>query len=105
MSVLQTIKSIKQRKNMLSNTQRPSGSRVPHARHHGTYSLNQIHTSITPEHTTYYNLDNQPATVPSNRMGQYIQQQLSESIASNIYFSSSDISENSFDSFDFGGQC
>lgn len=113
MNVLQTIKSIKERKKMLSSTQMVSVSQIPHVNQHAPSLGIQTYTNLTPQtlitqenlnanmarqqktHFDFHSLENPQTTIPLRRTGQYIEQELSNSPASN------NISESSYDSFDF----
>lgn len=112
-NVLQTIKSIKERKKMLSSTQMVSVSQIPHVNQQATSFGIQTYTNLTPQtlitqenlnvnmarqqktYFDFHSLENPQTTVPLRRTGQYIEQELSNSPASN------NISESSYDSFDF----
>lgn len=104
MNVLQTIKSIKQRKTMLS-TQNVSVSQISHVSQHATSLRDQTYTNLAPQtyinqETVNANMDRQQSPYldfhsPLRRTGQYIEQDLSNSPSTN------NISESSYDSFDF----
>jgi len=102
MNVLQTIKSIKQRKTMLS-TQNVSVSQISHVSQHATSLRDQTYTNLAfqtyiNQETVNANMDRQQSPYfhsTLRRTGQYIEQELSNSPSTN------NISESSYDSFDF----